>query len=118
MPGDEVPLEQYAGVSYSDHLRELLILIDATSIELRQSYLYYIENRTAHYKLVSLLVQAYLDLVPKVTNNPILAKKFIKWTKVADNPRLLLQPRYEKLVWELQLLIREAYEHLGITTID
>lgn len=116
---NDVPLEQYDGqVSFSDHLRELLILIDASSIKLTNSYLYYKENRDTHYELISLLRQAYLDLAPKVVNNKNLATKFSKWAKVADNPRLLLEPKYEKLVWKWQLLIREAYEHLGLTTIS
>ena len=114
---DNVPLEQYEGESYAEHLRELLKLIDVKSIELTQAYIYGKENRDAHYQLISLLRQAYLDLAPKVVNNPNLARKFKLWTKVADDPTLLLQPQYEKLVWSWQMTIREAYEHLGLTNI-
>lgn len=115
---ENVPLEQYDGVSYSDHLRELLKLIDVKSIELTQSYIYGKENRDAHYQLISLLRQAYFDLAPKVVNNPNLAKKFVKWKKVIGDPKYLLEPKYEKLIWMLQMNIREAYEHLGLTNIS
>lgn len=118
MNQNEPPMEQYDGHSYSEHLRELLRLIDIKSIELTQSYLMGRENRDAHYQLVSLLRQAYFVLSAKIMNNPPLENKFRPWIPVINDPRCLFVPRYENLIWSLQILIRETYERLGITTIE
>lgn len=118
MEDNNVQLEQYGGSTYADHLREILKLIDVKSIELRQAYIYGKENRESHFQLISLLCQAWMALFPKVMNKPDLARNFKKWMKVVDDPRLLLLPRYEGLVWLFEMHIRLGYEHLNLTSIE
>lgn len=118
MADEEVPIEQYGGNTYADHLREILKLIDIKSIELRQSYIYGKENRESHYQLISLLCQAWNALLPKVMGKPYLVKNFMKWKNVVDDPRLLLLPKYEGLVWLFAVHIRFGYEYLNLTSIE
>jgi len=114
---EEVEIEQYSGNTYADHLLEMMKLIDVKSIELRQAYIYGKENREAHYQLISLLTQAWYELLPKVSNNPKLAESFRKWKNVYQDPKILLIPRYESMIWLFAIHIRMAYEHLGLTNI-
>jgi hypothetical protein len=114
---DQVDMEQYTGDTYSSHLLEMMRLIDIKSIEVRQAYIYGRDNREAHYQLISLLVQAWYELLPKVANNPKLAESFRKWKNVYRDPKILLIPRYESLIWQFAIHIRMAYEHLGLTNI-
>ena len=117
--GSDIPMEHAGGAdSYSEHLLSYLRAIDYYSVELRQAYIYGKENRDAHFRLISLLCQAWYQLFPKVMNNKELWHYFRKWKTVVHEPRLLLTKKYEDLIWLFIAHIRLAYEHLGLTDIE
>jgi len=114
----DIPVEQYDGESYSDHMRSFLKAIDYYSVELRQSYTYGMENREAHFRLISLCCQAWIQLFPKIMDKKELAEEFKKWIPVVHDSRILLDPKYANLIWLFVIHIRMGYEHLGLTSID
>jgi len=117
-PMMDIPSEQATGESYADHMRDFLKAIDYYSVELRQSYIYGKENREAHFRLISLLCQAWIQLFPKIMNKPELADNFKKWMPVVYEPKRLLLPKYENLIWLFEIHIRMGFEYLGLTNID
>ena len=114
----EVPIDQATGESYSEHMRQFLKAIDFYSVELRQAYIYSKENREAHYRLISLLCQSWIQLFPKIMNKPDLRDSFKKWMPIVYEPKILLHPKYENLIWLFEIHIRMGFEHLGLTNID
>ena len=115
---NEEHIEQGEGESYAEHLRSFLKAIDTTSVELAESYIWSRENRLAHFRLISLCRQTWIQLFPKVMYNERLAENFKQWMPVIYDPKILLIPRYENLIWNLVMDIRDAFEHLGLTKIE
>ena len=120
MPGDivDAPLEEAGGESYAEQMRAVMKAIDYYSKELRTAYIFGREAREAHYNLISLCVLAWEQLIPKVMNKPELSKQLKKWMFVQQEPRILLNPKYEKLIFLFAMHIRIGFEHLGLLTIE
>ena len=63
---------------------------------------------------MSNLLEVWLHVYPKVKNRDI-GKRLAKYESFFINPLKLLE--HPELVWELELLLREAYEELNLTAI-
>ena len=86
------------------------------SMMLTQSYMIGEENRTAHFGMISIGRELWIQLFPKIQNTD-LAGDFKKWMPFIVEPRLFLVDKYEGLLWLFEAHIRMAFEHLGITKL-
>jgi len=100
--------------NYKEFLLNRLELMSDLSISLRKSYVENTANREDFFNLVSLTIELWTQIYPKIRGS-VLEKKFGKYHVFYANPRLLLVPKYENYLWLLIFDIRIAYEELGLT---
>jgi hypothetical protein len=86
------------------------------SMMLTRSYMAGEENQEAHFRMISIARELWVQLFPKIQNTP-LAKDFKKWLPFIVDPRLFLVDKYEGLLWLFEAHIRMALEHLNITKL-
>jgi len=102
--------------AYHQFLLNRLELLSDLSISVRKSYTENVDNRKDHYMLISLAVELWEQLYPKIQGTD-LEQKFKKFMPFYINPRYFLLPKYENYIWLLIFEIRIAYEQLGLTSI-
>ena len=101
---------------YTADLLELEKQLDYYSMLLTQSYLAGEENKEAHFILISILKAFWKELMPKIQNTH-LEKRFSRWKYFYYDPRLFLIESFSHLIWEMEIDIRFALEHLNITQL-
>ncbi len=101
---------------YTSWLVESLKELSMHSMMLTQSYMIGEENRAAHFGMISIARELWIQLFPKIQNTN-LADDFKKWMPFIVEPRLFLLDKYEGLLWLFEAHIRMAFEHLGITKL-
>jgi hypothetical protein len=104
------------GDEYRRFLLERLELISDLSVSLRKHYTQNRADREDHHNLVSLAIETWEQLYPKVRNTA-LEEEFRKFLPFYENPRLFFLPGMEKRLWQLVFLIRMAYEELGLCRV-
>jgi len=102
--------------NYTNWLVESLKELSMCSMLLTQSYMIGEENREAHFQMISIGRELWIQLFPKVQNTN-LSVDFRKWMPFIVEPRLFLVEKYEGLLWLFEAHIRMAFEHLGITKL-
>ena len=102
--------------NYTNWLVESLKEFSMYSMMLTQSYMIGEENRAAHFSMISIGRELWIQLFPKIQNTH-LAGDFKKWLPFIVEPRLFLLEKYEGLLWLFAAHIRMAFEHLGITKL-
>lgn len=102
--------------NYREFLLERHEILSNLSVNLRKSYTENRANREAQFQLISLALELWQQLFPKVQGTE-LEKDFKKFTPFYVNPRFFLLPKYENYLWLLVFQIRLAYEQLGLTGI-
>jgi hypothetical protein len=112
---DESELLEYGG-EYRQFLLTRLELISDLSVSLRKHYTQNRADREDHHNLVSLAIETWEQLYPKVRNTP-LEKEFRKFLPFYQNPRLFFLPGMTQRLWQLVFLIRMAYEDLGLCRV-
>ncbi len=113
---DPGQLTEIVADKYKNLLLDQWEAIASYRVEVRRSFIQRnmdAENITYY---VSLLQGLWLDLYPKAQGNDKLKPRFEKFKSAFEDPfELLADP--EK-IFELELLLREALELLGITVIE
>ena len=104
------------GDEYKRFLLERLELISDLSVSLRKSYTENRANREDHHNLVSLSIEMWEQLYPKVKNTS-LEKEFKKFLPFYENPRLFFLPGMTRRLWQLVFVLRMAYEELGLCRV-
>jgi len=104
------------GEEYKRFLLERLELISDLSVSLRKSYTQNKANREDHHNLVSLSIELWEQLYPKVRNTE-LQEEFEKFLPFYENPRLFFLPGMTRRLWQLVFVIRMAYENLGLCRV-
>jgi len=102
---------------YKQFLLTRLELISDLSVSLRKHYTQNKADREDHHSLVSLAVEMWAQLYPKVRGT-FLEPEFKKFLPFYKNPRLFFLPKMEKRLWHLVFLIRMAYEEQGLCRVE
>jgi len=110
------PYQTEEEANYRQFLLEKLELLSDLSVSIRKSFIENRANREDQYALISLAVELWEQLYPKIQGTK-LENNFKKFLPFFINPRLLLSKKCENLVWLLVFEIRMAYEELGLTNI-
>jgi len=101
---------------YKAFLLQRLTLLSDLSVSLRKHYTQSRADREDHHNLVSLAVEMWTQLYPKVRGT-YLEDEFKKFIPFYKNPRLFFLPRQEKKLWQLVFLLRLAFEEQGLCRI-
>jgi hypothetical protein len=104
------------GDEYRRFLLERLELISDLSVSLRKSYTQNKADREDHHNLVSLAIETWEQIYPKIRNTA-LEDEFRKFLPFYENPRLFFLPGMTRRLWHLTFLIRLAYEELGLCRV-
>ena len=102
--------------SYKQWLIDAFKEMSEYSVDLRHSYIRNEENREAHFKMMSILIELWIQLFPKMQGTKH-EKNFKQWLPFIVEPRLFLVPKYEQLIWLMESHIRMGFEHLGLTKL-
>jgi hypothetical protein len=110
------PYQTEEEANYRQFLLEKLELLSDLSVSLRKSFTENKANREDQYSLISLSVELWGQLYPKIQGTDMEAS-FKRFLPFYINPRLFLSSKCENLIWLLTFEIRVAYEELGLTNI-
>jgi hypothetical protein len=102
--------------NYKQFLLERLELISDLSVSLRKNFTLNKANREDHHSLVSLAIEMWAQLFPKVRGTD-LEEEFLKYLPFYNNPRLFFLKGMEKYLWHLVFLIRLAFEEQGLCRV-
>jgi hypothetical protein len=123
MPGRYVTAREYQmeqaspSDEYTSWIIDLNRELGLCSMLLTQSYMTGEENKEAHFNMISIARELWLQLFPKIQNTP-LSEDFKKWLSFIVDPRLFLVDKYEGLLWLFEAHIRMALEHLNVTKLS
>jgi len=101
---------------YKQYLLTRLELISDLSVSLRKHYTQNRADREDHHNLVSLTVEMWMQLYPKIRGTS-LEPEFHKFLPFYKNPRLFFLPGMEKRLWQLIFVIRMAFEAQGLCRV-
>lgn len=103
--------------SYKEYLLDHYETMCDLAISLRKSYLNNQQNRDAHFALISISIELWNQIFPKIEKSA-LKNSFRKWKTFVLEPRLFLMHKYENLIWSFIVHIRMGFEYLGLTKIE
>ena len=104
-------------IGYKDYLLKKYIEMCELATRLRKSYIEGRSDRETHFQLVSLIIELWLQILPKVQGRKDLEDRLRRYTVFYINPILFFQEGYEKLLWMMIFVLRYAFESLGLTNI-
>lgn len=114
---DEATLEQARETEeYRQWLVDAFKEMSEHSINLRNSYIRNEEDRDSHFKMISIAIELWIQLFPKIQGSRY-EQQFKQWLPFVMEPRMFLIPKYEQLIWLMESHIRMGFEHLGLTRI-
>ena len=109
--------EQASESSYKEYLLDRFKLMSDIAITVRKSYIKNQENRDSHVSMISIAVELWNQISPKMDGTP-LETQFKNWIPFVLEPRLFFEQDYENMVWLFIYHIRVGFEHLGLTKIE
>jgi len=114
--GEERIVEREIG--YQEYLLERFITLSDLTVNLRKAYLNGLANREDHYTIISLAVELWAQIFPKVVGGyPDVEKRLRRYMPFYVEPKLFLLPDYEQYLFLLLFDLRYAFEKLGLTNI-
>ena len=94
-------------IGYKDYLLKKYIEMCELATRLRKSYIEGRSDRETHFQLVSLIIELWLQILPKVQGRE-LENRLRRYTVFYINPILFFQEGYEKLLWMMIFDLRYA----------
>jgi len=104
-------------IGYREYLLKKYVEMCELATQLRKSYIEGKSDRETHYRLVSLAIDLWLQILPKVQGKANLEERLKRYVVFYVNPILFFQEGYEKLLWMMIFDLRYAFESLGLTNI-
>jgi len=109
--------EQASESSYKEYLVDRFKLMSDIAITVRKSYIKNQENKNSHVSLISIAVELWNQISPKMNDTP-LEEDFKNWIPFILEPRLFFEKDLENMIWLFIYHIRVGFEHLGLTKIE
>ena len=104
-------------IGYREYLLKKYMEMCELATQLRKSYIEGKSDRETHYRLASLAIELWLQILPKVQGKKDLEDRLRDYVIFYVNPILFFLEGFENYLWKMIFELRYAFESLGLTNI-